>query len=131
MDGRQQVATIDPSLQQFRHLVNAWVELDNLIRKLQSTLKEKRQLKEKVTSRIMDFMTRNNVEDVNTQQVKLRYKVVKAKSALTQKQIKERLMERLPDAKEEVDAAFGERAIVERPTLRRLKVVRASMSLND
>jgi hypothetical protein len=117
-----QVATVDPSLQQFRSLVTAWLELDNLIRKLQATLKDKRELKGKVTSRILDFMTRNNVEDVNTQQIKLRYKVVKAKSTLTQKQIKERLLERLPDAKEEVDAAFGDRAVVERATLRRLKV---------
>ena len=117
-----EVAVANPSLQQFRQYVTGWIELDNMIKKLQATLKEKRELKDKVSARIMEFMTRHDVEDVNMRDVKLRYKVVHSKTSLTQKQIKERLMEKMPDAHQVVEEAFQERAVVERPTLRRLKV---------
>lgn len=122
MSDNTDIAVVNPGLQQFRQYVTGWIELDNMIKKLQSTLKEKRDLKEKVASRIMDFMTRHDVEDVNMRDVKLRYKVVQSKGSLTQREIKERLMAKIPESQSLVEEAFHERTMVNRPTLRRLKM---------
>lgn len=118
------VAPVNPSLNQFRQYVTAWIELDKLIHNLQETLKEKRELKVKVTNKIMEFMNVNNVEDVNLNTVKLRYKVVqKRKPTLSRKQILEKLLEDLPEsAHTVVQSAFGETSIVDQPTLRKLKI---------
>ena len=125
-----EVAVVNPGLQQFRQYVTGWIELDNGIKKLQLALKEKREVKNKVAARIMEFMMQHDVEDVNIRDVRLRYKVVQAKTSLTQKQIKERLMERLPDAQKHVDEAFHSQGVIDRPTLRRLKVKALSMDVS-
>lgn len=127
---QQQVATYDPAIQQFKTYVNAWMELDDIIRKLTATLKEKRELKDKVSNRITDFMTRHSVEDVNLNQNKLRLKVVRTKAPLSQRDIKQRLMENLPEAQQaQVESAFSTRTFVERPSLRRIRVKPASLSV--
>ena len=122
------VIPYDESVNEFKKYVAAWIELDNIISRMTQTLKEKRDLKQKVSKKIMGFMKINNVEDVNTKDMKLRYKVVTAKAPLSRKEIKERLMSQYKNdeaaGKKITDAVFEQKATVEKPTLRRLRIQR-------
>lgn len=120
----QQIIPYDESLQQFKKYVTAWVELDNVIRKLQETMREKRKLKERVQEKITEFMSTYRVEDVNTKEVKLRYKVTKARTPLKRADVKQRAVDHYGSEKadEIMTTLFEQRDVVERPTLRRLRV---------
>lgn len=127
------VIPYDESVNEFKKYVAAWIELDTIVTRLQQTLKEKRELKKKVSQKIIGFMSRNNVEDVNTRDIKLRYKVVNAKAPLSKKEIRERLMDQYKNdetvGKKIADAVFEQSSTVEKPTLRRLKLQRRAIDV--
>lgn len=115
----------DTELDQFKQQVRTWMDLDSQIQKLQSALKERRQMKKELTTRILEFMSRYNIEDLNTREGKLRYSVVQVKPSLSQKMVRERLTEVYPtvrSAHDLVKHVFEETPRVERPTLRRVRV---------
>ena len=122
------VIPYDESVQEFKKYVAAWIELDTIVTRLQQTLKEKRDLKKKVSQKIIGFMSRNNVEDVNTRDIKLRYKVINSKAPLSKKEIRERLMDQYKNdetaGKKIADKVFEQSSTVEKATLRRLKLQR-------
>jgi hypothetical protein len=82
----------DPvDLENFKQQVRTWVELDSSMKKLQAAIKERRSYKKMLTDKILAFMDRYNIEDLNTKEGRLRYNVVYVKPALSQKDIKSKL----------------------------------------
>lgn len=80
-------------LDNFRNQVKVWIEYDNNITKLKQALKERRRAQDALTERIGSFMSKYNIEDLNTKHGKIRCKILEVKSPLTQKVIKERIIE--------------------------------------
>jgi hypothetical protein len=115
-------------LEAFKGHVRQWMDADNSIRKLQEALKEYKAKKEELSGKLTAFMARYNIEDLNTREGKLRYKVASVKPALTQKTIKEKVVELFPQARsgeellERVFSAEARGAPVEKASLRRVRV---------
>lgn len=117
------------SLEEFKHQVKMWIELDNQIKKVNEVLKEKKSVQKVLTEKILAFMARYNIEDLNTKDGKLRYKVTQVKPAVKQTTIKKKLLnffEYDKDLSEKVMRAVFEDpgdSRVAKPSLRRLKGV--------
>lgn len=111
-------------LDDFKNQVRAWIEIDNNIRKLKQAIKERNVMKKQLTDKILTFMGKYNIEDLNTKDgSRLRYKVTQVKEPLTASKIKERITENfgqirnIDDLNEHVFTAKK----VEKISLRRLK----------
>ena len=91
----QEIQPIDvPSpqeLEDFKTCVRAWLEMDANIKKLQALVKERGVMKRELSTKIVAFMSRYNIEDLNTKEGKLRYKVTQVKAPLSQTQIKAKI----------------------------------------
>lgn len=111
-------------LEEFKTKVRYWMEIDNTVKKLRGIIRERNQAKKELTSYILNFMSKFNIEDLNTKEGKLRYKVSSVKAPLSQQVLKERLLENYstgitPD--ELIQKVFENRGIVEKHSLKRLK----------
>lgn len=111
-------------LEEFKNQVKMWIEIDNNIRKLKQAARERNVVKKQLTEKILMFMAKYNIEDLNTRDgSRLRYKVSSVKEPLTANKIKERLEKNIgnihsvDDLNEKVFTAKK----VERVSLRRLK----------
>ena len=123
-------------LEDFKNQVRIWLELDNTLRKLKAAVKERQAAKRELTDRILDFMGRYNIEDLNTRDGKLRYKVVSVKEPLTQNVIKSRIKEKIQsgsvsDTDPDVVVAdvFERSGTVKKAVLKRLKRRSARMDV--
>lgn len=115
----------DASLIEFKQNVRAWMEADNYIKKLQQAAKEKNVQKKCLTEKILSFMAKFNIEDLNTKDGKLRYKITYVKEPISQKIIKQKVSEYFTTTKssdELVHKVFDEREKTPKPTLRRVNV---------
>lgn len=114
------------SIEDFSNLVKKWIELDNWIKKNQELTKQKRKQKDKLSSVITHYMSRYNIEDLNTSEGKIRCKVRLVKSGVNQKVIKEKITELLKDNVDTcntlITKIFEERDKVEKVSLRRIKI---------
>ena len=109
----------------FRTDVVTWIELDNSIRVLQSSLRERKDAKRNLTERIVSFMTDHDIVDLATRFGRLRFKVEYVRAPLSHKAIRSRISDfyssRDPEAAHELSGAvFGNRQRCERVALRRL-----------
>jgi hypothetical protein len=118
------------SLDEFKHQVKLWIELDNQIKQMSQIIKDKKKTQRMLTDKILAFMARYNIEDLNTKDGKLRYKVTHVKPSVKQTTIKKKLYDYFEHdtelANKVVNAVFDETAVqkIEKPALRRLKGVR-------
>lgn len=114
------------SIDDFTNLVQKWIELDNWIKKSQEIAKQKRKQKDKLGEVITHYMTKFNIEDLNTSEGKIRCKVRYVKSGVNQKVVKEKIAELLKDNEETcntlITKIFNEREKVEKVSLRRIKI---------
>lgn len=113
----------EDDLTKFKTTVHRWLELDEQIKGQQEALREKKTRKVALTEEIIAFMTRYNVEDLNSTGGRLRMKVVSAKEPLSQNTIKEKVSLYFNQAQggDDLNAKiFAERKTFDRPTLRRL-----------
>ncbi len=78
---------------EFKKNVKEWITLDDDILKLQRAIKERRNKKNELTPKIMDFMGRYEINDLNTNDGKLKY----TKSLQTKPLNKDFLISRLGD----------------------------------
>lgn len=126
-DQQQQIQNVDlpdsHNLDEFKNQVKSWIELDNQIRKLQALIKERNSHKTHLTVKILSFMSKYNIEDLNTKDGKLRFKQSRTKKNATLKDIKTRLSELYgtTSSVEELTAKVFEPKFEERQYLRRLK----------
>ena len=110
----------------FRCDVRTWIELDNSIRLLQESLRERKDAKRKLTNRIVTFMANHNIIDLATRFGRLRFQVEYVRAPLSHKAIRSRISDFYssraePDAAQELSGAvFGNRQRCERVALRRL-----------
>lgn len=111
-------------LDDFKNQVRMWIEIDNNIRKLKQAARERNVIKKQLTEKILMFMAKYNIEDLNTKDgSRLRYKVTQVKEPLTAQKIKERLtqnIDKIHTVDDLQDKVFSVKK-VEKVTLRRLK----------
>lgn len=115
----------DPDvLSEFKHHVRMWLELDNTTKKLQSAIRERKNHKKVLTHKILEFMDKYNIEDLNTVEGKLRYSVQYVKKNLSTNVIRARITEFLaqdaPLCNRLSDAVFSQDR-QEKHVLRRLR----------
>lgn len=115
----------DEELDAFKSDVRTWIEVDNSIRMLQEAARERRAAKRALSARVLGFMSRFNIEDLNTRDgSRLRFQVRFVRSPLSHGAIKDRI-DRFcagdADAAGRIHGAvFGDRERTERSSLRRL-----------
>lgn len=112
-------------LEEFKDNVKQWLELDNQLKRLAAASKERRKKKTDINLKILDFMGRFNIEDLNTKDGIIRYRKTFVKEPLSQKTIKAKLEELFKDDQdnfEKIGKIFTEREKVEKTSLRRLKL---------
>jgi|TARA_B110000259_G_C13988507_1_gene391465 hypothetical protein len=112
-------------LDEFKKDVQDWMSLDNQMKRLEVAVKERRKKKKDLNLKILDFMDRFNIEDLNTKEGIIRYKKSFVKEPLSQKKIKDKLMDMFKDdnaISEKVEKIFTDRGKVEKTTLRRINI---------
>ena len=112
-------------LNEFKENVKQWLELDQQIKRLTTATKERRKKKNEINLKIVDFMHKYNIEDLNTKDGIIRYKTTYVKEPLSQKTIKIKLIDMFKNDKskmEEIENIFTNRAKVEKISLKRLKL---------
>lgn len=120
----------DVSLEEFKNQVKVWMQIDNDVKQMTLQIRERRKVQKMLTNKILDFMSKYNIEDLNTKDGKLRYKVRKTKPAIKPTEVKQKLLEYYADNAKEGEkvlaAVFDTSAeqALEKPSLRRLKGVR-------
>lgn len=113
----------DITLEQFKNYVKSWLDADAYIRKAKQLVKEKKKVKNKLSETIMRFMSKYNIEDLNTKEGRIRYKTTYIKKPVTQKELKEKVQKLVPENKQKyVNRIFEERPKQEKVGLRRLKI---------
>jgi hypothetical protein len=80
-------------LEEFKSQVHLWMETDTSIKKLKGLIKEKKSAMDLISEQILAFMARFNIEDLNTKDGKLKYRVSQIKTPIARAEIKTRLIE--------------------------------------
>ena len=112
-------------LEEFKDNVKQWLDLDNQLKRLSAASKERRKKKTDINLKILEFMGKFNIEDLNTKDGIIRYRKTFVKEPLSQKTIKTKLEELFKDDQdnfEKIGKIFTEREKVEKTSLRRLKL---------
>lgn len=115
----------DVQLAEFKSQVRMYIEMDNAIKKLQLMLKDRRTYKQQLADKMVKFMVRFNIEDLDTPDGCISSRVSYTKSPLSQKQIRENIAayfarQNIPDVGLQLtDALFNDRERVEQVRLRR------------
>jgi hypothetical protein len=114
------------TIEDFTNLAKKWIEMDNWLKKYQEMAKQKRKQKDKLTQVITHYMTKYNIEDLNTTEGKICCKVRQVKSGMNQKVVKQKITEIFKDNEETCNAIitkiFEDREKVEKVSLRRIKI---------
>lgn len=121
---QESIQDLDPALmEEFKSQVRLWMELDSQIKRLTQEVRERKKVQNEMHQRILSFMARYNIEDLNTQHGVLRFKRTVVKAPLSQKSIKEKLLDKLgknPEAASLIEGVFSDRGKREKTTLRRI-----------
>lgn len=122
-------------LEDFKNKVRIWLDYDSTVSKLKTALRERKKAQQVLTEQIGAFMSKYNIEDLNTKHGKLRCKILEVKAPLTQKVIKERLVENLSEHKggekgpsEVINDIFKREGTIQKIVLKKLK--RGGMTIN-
>lgn len=89
------VAPTQTELDDFKNQVAVWLDLENTIAKMQVAVRERVTAKNAISTSILSFMGRFNIEDLNTKEGVLRYKVSSVKAPISQTIIKEKITKNL------------------------------------
>jgi|TARA_B110000977_G_C10880647_1_gene417355 hypothetical protein len=112
-------------LEEFKKNVQTWMTQDNQLKRLATASKGLKNKNKQLYDKILDFMARHNIEDLNTKEGVIRYKKTFVKESLTQKMIKEKLNDIFKDNEDnlvKVNEIFNNREKIEKTSLRRLKL---------
>lgn len=112
------------SLESFKHDVRTWLEMDNTLRALQRNLRERRAEKRVLSQRILEFMRRYKIDDLNTPIGRLRFQVSRVKPPLSQQEILDRIANYYQNdviALQQLrTAVFGNRPVADKTSIRRI-----------
>ena len=75
----------------FKTQVTLWLKLDTDLTRLQTALRERREAKRELTQGILAFMLRFGIDDLDTLECKLSYKVRQVKTPLPHRLIHDRI----------------------------------------
>lgn len=114
------------TLEEFKEYVKKWLEMDNMIKKAQEAIKERKQTRDKLANIISKFMCKYDIEDLNTKDGRIRCKVTQVKSPVSQKVVKQKIIDYFKndeDKKQDIiSKIYEERDTVQKVSLRRLKI---------
>jgi hypothetical protein len=65
-------------LDDFKNQVKIWFEIDNSVKKMQQSIKEHNHAKGVLNTKILHFMAKYNIDDLNTKEGILRYRVTQS-----------------------------------------------------
>jgi hypothetical protein len=114
----------EEELDQFKNYVKNYIEIDNDVKKLKSAIRDRNSVKKEISTYIVAFMGKFNIEDLNTKQGKIRYQITQVKKPLTEKTIKTKLLENFTTEITPEDltkSIFDNRQTVQRHVLRRMR----------
>ena len=112
-------------LEEFKQQVKLWWDLDTAVKRLQQAAKERKKVQIKLSAKILEFMQRHNIEDLNTKDGVLRYKSTYVKAPVSTKDLKEKLSTHFSEnttALDIIKKTFDDREKVEKVSLRRVKL---------
>lgn len=114
----------EKDVNEFKKYVKTYLDTNADIDKLKGAIKDRNKLKKELNELILKFMTKFNIEDLNTKQGTIRLNVKKVKAPLSQKEIKERLTKFYSPNKtldEITEDVFNKRDMVEKQSLKIIK----------
>ena len=116
--------------ERFKAIVKYYTKTDNEIKEIKSKMKlltaEKKRRQEiiqSITPTITDFMSKNEIDELNSKEGVIKYRKSMVKSPLTQKMIKDQLYETFgaaEDLKITLDKIFVQREKIEKESLKRI-----------
>lgn len=109
---------------EFRAHVGKWFQLDSELKDLQKLAKEKRVVKNKLRDVILAFMKRYNIEELRTQNGKLRFETRNVKKAPSKSEIQENMQLALrdrPELAQELSTKLFSSDNVQKVTLKRVR----------
>ena len=119
----------DDDLQEFKEQVKSWIKLDNEVKAINAKIKildnerkHRKKLIDVFSTKILQFMSTNEIDELNSKDGIIKYKKSFVKEPLTQKQIKQKLLEQfntMDDAEERINNVFKNRDKVEKLRLKR------------
>lgn len=82
----------EEELQDFKNLVNDWFKFDDQIRKLIIAIKERKNYKKALNSKIQDFMFKYEYNDLNTQHGRIKSQIKECKVPIKITDIKDKIL---------------------------------------
>jgi hypothetical protein len=114
------------SLEEFKGYVKKWFEFDNFIKKAKDIIKEKKESRDKLSTLISKFMSKYDIEDLNTKEGRIRCKTTIVKAPISQKIIKNKITDYFKENEhyknDILHKIYDDREKVEKVSLRRLKI---------
>ena len=81
----------DPDFIEFKEDVQLWLKLDDDIKKLNEAMKERKNKKNEITPKLLDFMENHNINDLNTNDGNLKFQKSLRSKPLSKKYLINRL----------------------------------------
>lgn len=122
--GEQTSTPSEQQISEFRTHVSKWFQLDSEIKELQDLLKDKRTVKNKIRDIILSFMKRYNIEELRTQNGKLRFETRSVNRFPSKTEIKENMqlaLRDMPDLAEELHKKVFVSGRIDKVSLKRVK----------
>jgi hypothetical protein len=117
----------DAKLDDFKNKVKIWMRLDNETKELTAKIKmleierkQRRKYMDSLGPFIMDFMSQNDIEELNSKDGRLLYKSSFVKVPLSNALVRTKLYERFPTNHAELDKIFVDREKTKKVTLKRI-----------
>ncbi len=89
----------DFELEEFKKLVHQWLSYDDDLKQLKKAEKEINDAKKALTEPIMAFMAKNNIEDCNTTNGKLKYSVSQIKKPINRQYLMDKISNYMNNSK--------------------------------
>jgi hypothetical protein len=119
-------------LETFKNLVAEWFKYDDVIRKLDVALKERKTLQKALNSKIEDFMFRYKYQDLNTQNGRIKATLKETHKPINLKEIRE-ILEQNKELKgtELLEKIFNkeDRPLITKKSIKRI-IPKVSLSLD-
>ena len=125
-----QAGNDDSDFERFKAIVKYYTKTDNEIKDIKAKIKllnaeknKRQEIIQSITPTITDFMSKNEIDELNSKEGVIKYRKSMVKSPLTQKMIKEQLYEVFGTSEEmkvTLDKIFIEREKIEKESLKRI-----------
>ncbi len=89
----------DFELDEFKKLVHQWLSYDDDLKRLKKAEKEINEAKKALNEPIMAFMSKNNIEDCNTTNGKLKYAVTQVKKPINRQYLMDKINQYMNNSK--------------------------------